>query len=231
MLAGTPADAVPVFQAGLRRYPQSIPLRIGIGTAQFLVGHSSEAVHTLLDAADSDPADPRPYPFLAAASGLSADEHDRVRESFKRFAIREPGNATANYLYAVVLSRDTANADNSAIEALLKRAIRLDPSLAKAHLKLADLYAQRNDDADAIPEYHAAIRLAPEMSEAHYRLAKASKRIGHADESVREMQIFQQQKAKPSSDDGIDIAQFISVMDAPSQHAGAELQCPARQPD
>jgi tetratricopeptide (TPR) repeat protein len=228
ILAGSVADGVAAFQAGVERYPRSIPLCIGAGTAQFLLGKTSEGAGSFLDATDIDPSDPRAYPFLASAAGISGDERERARNSFKRYLDRKPDSAAANYFYALMLLRENAAADEARIETLLKRVIRLDPNLAKAHLQLADLYAQRTDDESAVPEYEAAVRLAQDLGEAHYRLAMAYKRTGRVDQSAREMQIFRLSKQRQAAGaEGIDLAQFISVMDAPDSHSNQETQCSA----
>jgi tetratricopeptide (TPR) repeat protein len=233
ILSGSLAEAAKTFEAGERQYSHSVTMRIGEGAAQFLMGHSAEAVHSFLGATDLDPSDSRPYPFLASASGMTDAERARVRESFKRFLGRVPDSATANYYYAVILSREQnagTEVDETQIETLLNRAIQMDPDLAKAHLQLADVYAQRNEYSHAVREYETAVRLSPDLSEAHYRLAIAYRRTGHTDQSAREMQIFQQLKAQQKAATGeptVDIAQFISVMDAPERSARQEAQCPA----
>jgi Tfp pilus assembly protein PilF len=127
-----------------------------------------------------------------------------------------------------VLSQDGSNHDDVRIENLLKQAVHLDPTLAKAHLLLADTMSERMDYESAVPEYETAIRLDQELRDAHYRLALAYKHIGKADLSVREMQIFRLSKQpKPMGEEGIDISQFISVMDARDQHSRQEVRCPA----
>jgi tetratricopeptide (TPR) repeat protein len=233
ILSGSTAEAAKTFEAGERQYSHSVTMQIGEGAAQFLMGHSAEAVHSFLEATDLNPSDPRPYPFLASASGMTDAERTKVRESFKRFLGRVPNSATANYYYAVILSREQnagTEVQETQIETLLKRAIQLDPDLAKAHLQLAGIYAQRNDDNDAVRECEIAVRLSPELSEVHYRLAIAYRRTGHTDQSAREMQIFQELKAQQKAATGeaaVDIAQFVSVMDAPGGSARQEAQCPA----
>lgn len=230
ILAGSIADGLSVFDAGIKMYPRSISFRIGAGTAQCLLGRTSEGLRSFLDAADIDPADPRPYSFLASESGISNNESDRVQESFKRFLDREPDNGLASYFYALALSRGSSAANTVRIEALLLRAIQLEPNFAKAHLLLAEVYARRNDYEDAVPEFEAAVRLAQDTSEAHYRLALAYKHIGRREQSAREMEIFRlSRKDQESGSNGekINIAQFISVMDIPGQPSNSETPCPA----
>lgn len=229
VLAGSIADGMNVFTAGMQMYPRSIPLRIGAGTAQCLLGRTSDGLRNFLDATDIDPADPRPYSFLASASGNSSDESDRVRKSFMRFLDHAPNSGSASYFLALALSRGNPAPDTDRIQVLLQRAIQLDPNLAKAHLLLAEIYAGHNDYEQAVQEFEAALRLAQDMSEAHYRLALAYKNTGRLEQAAREMEIFRLSKknrASGTDGQGIDIAQFISVMDAPGQPSNPETQCP-----
>jgi hypothetical protein len=61
-------------------------------------------------------------------------------------------------------------------------------------------------------------------------LALAYKHIGRPEQAAREMEIFRLSKkdrASGSDEEGIDIAQFISVMDTPGRLSDPETQCPA----
>jgi tetratricopeptide (TPR) repeat protein len=228
LLAGLPSDALTVYREGSVKYPQSIRIRIGEGTAQFLLGHSVESLHIFLEAADLDASDPRTYPFLAAASSVSGEEKTRVIASFYRFLELAPENASANYFYALALSREPGGENADRIESLLKTAIRIHPSSSKAHLLLANTYAGRNNYSGAIPEYEAAIRLDPNLSESHYRLAAAYKRVGRSEDSAREQQTFQAIRAREFSKSGkseLDLSQFISVMNAPTKSNEAAKGC------
>jgi tetratricopeptide (TPR) repeat protein len=232
LLAGLPADALAVYREGSGTYPQSIRIRIGQGTAQFLLGYSAESVHTFLAATDMDPTDPRTYPFLTAASGVSTEEQTRVIASFRRFLELAPENASANYFYALALSRVGADENTDRVESLLKTAIRIDPSLSRAHLLLADTYASRKSYSNAIPEYETAIRLEPKLSEAHYRLTGAYKRVGRLEDSAREQQAFQAIKAEESSGSAAgmpDLSQFISVMNTQTKHEESTEACAPNQ--
>lgn len=229
ILAGSLVDAATAFETGVREYPRSIPLWIGTGTAQFLLGKTSEGIHSFLNATDIDPSNPQPYPFLSSASAASDKESDRVRGSFKRFLDRNPDSATANYDYALALLRDRSTANANLIEVLLKRATQLNPNLAQAHLQLGDIYAQRDHYEDAAAEFEAAVRSGENAGTVHYRLAMAYKHLGHLEQEQRELEIFRlsaKNQASRTVDKGIDISQFISVMDAPDRHAIQEMECP-----
>lgn len=226
ILAGSMQDGLVAFQAGVQKYPRSIPLRIGAGTVQFLMGNVSGGLESFLNATDTDPSDPRPYRFLSAASGISDKEGERLRATFKRYLDLRPDAALANFGYAEALLRKGDPADVPHVEKLLKRAIELDPNLADAHVERADLFAERGDDQNAAVEYENALRISPDLAEAHYRLAMVYRRLGKADLSAREMQVFRLSKARQADGShGIDMAQFISVMDAPDAPPSRTLQC------
>jgi tetratricopeptide (TPR) repeat protein len=224
ILAGRPMDAARVFGAGVARYPLSTTLLIGAGTAEFLQGHSSTAVKLFLQATDLNPSDPRPYSFLTEAFETSRVKDAQVLPSVKRYSEQFPTRAEAFYLYAVVLSQESASgaAADAQVESLLKQAIALAPDFAKAHFQLGTLYAHRKDYERAIREFEATEHLAPDMKEAHYRLASANKRAGYPEAAEREMKLFRESH-EPNAEDGgggISIEQFVSVVDRP--HAAAE---------
>jgi tetratricopeptide (TPR) repeat protein len=224
VLAASLTDALKVFELGQRRYTRSLAMWIGDGAVQILMGHTAAGVQAFLQASDLSPSDSRPYALLASVSGIAKEESELVRVCFKGYVEREPRNAYANYFYGVSLSQEDGAARNLA-ESYLKRAIELDPGLAKAHLALANLESAAKKYDDAVREYEAAVRLEPGLSEAHYRLALAYKRAGRAEPSAREMQIFQQDTSEQTaSRAGIDVTQFISAFDTPQEKSG-ESQC------
>jgi tetratricopeptide (TPR) repeat protein len=230
MLEGSTADAEAAFKAGVEQYPRSMPMRVGAATAEFLAGDVSMAVHSLLNATDISPDDLRAYALLVKIAGVPPGENERVVQSFERLLKREPDSAEANYLYAVALSRKSDVAVGR-VEMLLKRAIELDPSLAGAYLKLANLFVARGDYQAAIPEYEAAVRLDPSLLDARYRLALAYRRTGHVDQSGREMRLFLLSKergdGKGQGDAGdvMDLAQFVSAVETPEQKLRLARPC------
>lgn len=215
ILAGRPADAAKVFEKGLADFPASIALLIGRGTAEFLEGGASDSLKWFLKAADLQPSDPRPYPFLLEAYAVSGQQAEPVRTSLKRYLDLSPANADAYYLYARALSDRTSNreaVDESRVESLLITAIELDPNLAEAHLQLGTLYARRDDFEDAAREFEATLRLAPERKEVHYKLAMAYRRTGRPDAADHELKLFGGDKEPKDGDGATDLRRFLSVM-------------------
>jgi len=81
------------------------------------------------------------------------------------------------------------------VEALLRRAVTLDPRLAKGFFQLGILFSDEQRYTEAIAELRRAIRLEPDLAQAHYRLAHAYQRTGQNALAARELEIFQRLKA------------------------------------
>lgn len=236
ILAGLPQDAERAFAAGVKRSPRSIELVIGLGSAQFLEGRTAESIQTLLRAVDLDPADPRTYPFLSEAAGTAHDDAEQVHAAFERFLSVAPDNPRASYYLALDMSHEPAAdraASPSRIEALLKRAILLDPVLPDAHFQLSLLYERKKDYPAAAQELEKELSISPNLKEAHYRLAIAYRQTGRMDLSAKEMQRFreaQERSREQKAGMGVDIDQFISVLGKPESDAARGSLCPGDSP-
>jgi tetratricopeptide (TPR) repeat protein len=195
LLHHTLDPAVEVFQKALDRYPASPRLATGLGMALYSRGNYDDAVKSLLKAADLNPSDPRCYYFLSKAYDSSPAQADDVIQRFHRFLELQPQNARAHYYYALSLWKgrraEDSSVDMAQIEALLKKAVALDPGLAEAHQQLGNLYSDQKKYAEAVPEYQAALQHDPDMADAHYRLGQAYVHTGQKDRAQEELQIYQ----------------------------------------
>jgi tetratricopeptide (TPR) repeat protein len=208
--------AVTVFQKAVERYPNSPRLMVGLGMALYSLGRYDDAVKALLKGADLNPTDARCYLFLARAYDSSPSQADAVIDRFRRYAELEPGNAKAQYYYAMSLWKgkrtEDPNLDLRQIEALLKKAISLDSKLAEAHFQLANLYSDQNKYSEAIPEYVRARELNPDLADAYYRLGQAYVRIGQKERAQQEFQTYQhlrQQHLADLDQQRAEIRQFV----------------------
>jgi tetratricopeptide (TPR) repeat protein len=196
LLHQTTDPAIEVFAQGLKRYPNSPRFAVGLGLALYLHGSYDEAVKALLVGADLDPSDPRAYYFLSKAYDRAPGQADEVVERFRRFADLRPGDAQAAFYYALSLWKgrrpDTSQVYLDQVESLLKKAIALNPSFPEAHLQLANLYSQRRQFAEAVPEYQQALRLSPNLPDAHFRLGQAYVHLGKKDLADKEFQLHKQ---------------------------------------
>jgi tetratricopeptide (TPR) repeat protein len=192
----TANPAIEVFSQGLKRYPSSARLAIGLGLASYLQGRYDDAVKALLRGVALDLSDARAYYFLSKAYDRAPSLADEVVECFRRYADLRPQDARATFYYAISLWKgkrsETSPAYLDQIESQMKKAVALDPSFSEAHLQLANLYSQRRQYAAAVPEYQKALRLAPNVPDAHFRLGQAYVHLGKEDLAEKEFQIHKQ---------------------------------------
>jgi len=224
LLHQTPDPAIKVFSEGLKRYPNSPRLEVGLGLALYLRGSFDEAVKALVHGTDLDPSDPRAYYVLSKAYDRAAGQADEVVERFRRFADLRPRDPQAAFYYAMSLWKgrrtETSQAYLDQVESSLKKALALNPSFPEAHLQLANLYSQRRQFAEAVPEYQEALRLSANIADAHFRLGQAYVHLGKKDLADKEFQLHQQLYEQHLADDDkrrSEIKQFVySMQGAPT---------------
>ena len=119
-------QAVEVFTSGHRLFPRSTRTLLGLAVALYSRGSYDQAAQRFFEAADFDPNDPAPYLFLGKISSGAIRNLDGYAQRLERFAQLHPDSAWANYYYAATLTGTPLKA-----QALLERAVRLDPKLGK----------------------------------------------------------------------------------------------------
>lgn len=195
LLHHTWGAAVDVFSDGLKRFPRSAPLAIGLGLALYWRGDYKPAVNALLHATDLAPSDPHTYYFLSKAYQRAPGEMDEVTARFRRFEQLRPNDPQAAYDYAMSLWKvdeaAAARPDLLPVEALLKKAASLDPSFPEAHLELGNLYSHQRRYAAAVPEYQRALKLNPKLTDAYYRLGQAYVHLGEKKLADQEFALHQ----------------------------------------
>jgi Tfp pilus assembly protein PilF len=159
---------------------------LGLAVALYANGAYDQAAQRFFEASDLNPSDPGPYLFLAKVESSAITEFDGYLERMRRFAELQPDNARANFYYAASLWK---KGDARQAEALLKKALQLDPRLADAHLQLGIIYFARQDFPQAIAAFEHAIVIDPQIEEAHYRLAQTYARTGENERAQEEFEI------------------------------------------
>jgi tetratricopeptide (TPR) repeat protein len=191
-------EADQVFTAGLERHAQSARLHVGLGIAQYSRGQHEAAVKSFCRAADLTPSDPRPYQFLGEMYGVVPAMAGEITPRLARFAKAHPRNGLAQFQYAMSLwkGQPESSPDLRQVETLLRRAVTLDHTLAKAFLQLGILLADQQRYAEAIPQLQSAVRLETDLAQAHYRLAQVYQRTGQKALAAKEFEIFERLKAR-----------------------------------
>jgi tetratricopeptide (TPR) repeat protein len=211
--------AVEVFRKGAKAHPNSERMLAALGAALFASGQDDEAAQRLCAASDLNPADPAPYIFLGKMQVAAPSPLPCVESRLARFAQQQPENAFANYYYAMVLWKADKSPENPAnpqrLEALLEKAVSIDPGYDEAYLQLGILTAAQGDFAKAAGLYEKAIAIDPKQPAAHYRLGIAYARIGDHAKSKQEFATYnelKQQQAEAIERQRKEIKQFLVVL-------------------
>src|SRR2546429_1961314 len=210
--------AVEVFTKGSHAHPDSTRMLAGLGAALYAEGKSEESARRLCEAADLKPADPAPYGFLGRIEKAATAVLPCGEQKLARFVREQPGNALANYYYGVALwKRDRGSEKNAAslqqAEALLDKAVRIDPKLGEAYLQLGILRTERGNFEQAIRDYTKAIEVSPQLSEAHYRLGSAYRRISEESKAEQEFREYERiEKAETAAIERRELRQFLIIL-------------------
>jgi len=188
--------AFEVFTRGFSAHPNSARMLTGLGAALYSNGSWDEAALRLCAASDMNPGDPAPYLFLGKIEKTTPAPLPCSEQKLARFAQEQPGNALANYYYAVSIWKREKGSENPAdskrVEALLEKAVVIDPKLDEAYLQLGILHFAQGDFEQAIRDYKKAIEVYPQLGEAHRQLGLAYQRTDEKGKAQEEFQAYEQ---------------------------------------
>jgi tetratricopeptide (TPR) repeat protein len=187
--------AVEVFTKGSGMHRNSARMLAGLGAALYASGSYDEAARRICEASDLNPADPAPYLFLGKMEKATSAPLPCSAQKLARFVRDQPQNALANYYCALALWKKARGSENRAglqeSEALLQKAVAIDPKLGEAYVQLGILYSARGSFEQAIQSYRKAIEVSPDLGEAHYRLSLAYKRTGEESKAQQELKTYE----------------------------------------
>jgi tetratricopeptide (TPR) repeat protein len=219
LLHHAPEPAQQVFTTGNRLFPRSVRMLIGLGASWFARGSYDQAVQRICEASDLDPNGPVPYQFLGKVQSTENTPSEKTVETLRRFVEQQPGNAEANYYYAVGLWKLQKGRPNEAgaaqVESLLKKAVQLDPLFSAAYLQMGILHSARHDYLLAVSDYQQAVQADPQMEEAHYRLAQAYRQIGQTASAEAELKAYAQitqESSRKADRERHEIRQFVYTL-------------------
>ncbi len=197
-------QALDLFTGATNTHSESARLWLGLGIAEHLLDHKPEAVSALLRSADADPDFLPPLALLAELSILSDQTKADLRRRIAGYLVAHPEDADAHFAYALALTKHAPPEENGnagqEIASQLKRALQLNPQMARAHFLLGDIEAKANNLPGAIDEFVQGLKLEPGNAQAHYRLSLLYRRNGQQESARREMEAFQALKGKGGDD-------------------------------
>ena len=186
--------AIAVFASGVRDFPSSGKLRIGLGCAYYVAGKYEEAARSILQATTLDPHNRLAYFFLGKVYERAYARQDAITDKFRAYAQQSPDDAWFYCHYGTILylrSQADAQPDYEPAKSYLSKAIHLDPGFAEAYLQLGIISQKEGQFEQSVGFLAHAVQANPKLASAHYRLGLAYARLGQGGKAKREFEVFQ----------------------------------------
>ena len=191
----------------------------GLGAALYSNGSWDEAARRLCAASDLEPANTAPYLFLGKIEKATPAPLPCSEQKLARFVQQQPGNALANYYYAISIWKREKGSENPAAwkhaEALLEKAVTIDPQLDGAYLQLGMVHFARGEFEQAIRGYRNAIAINPNLGEAHRQLGLAYQRTGEKAKAQQEFLAYERAEKSEAADlerQRRELRQFVIIL-------------------
>ena len=188
--SGQPKEAIATLEDALKRgvKDHEVPLRLGLYLAETGDGRRAVAILQPLPKDDVEVLN-----AIGIAYSQSGDRPAALK-SFEQAAAVDPGNGRAYQNMATLelsaaLDDRRTPADRAAgiarAEALLRKAIDVDPGLADAYTTLGVVLSSSGRRPDAIEAWTRAVTLDPRNFDALYNLTAELAAAGRRDEAIR----------------------------------------------
>jgi tetratricopeptide (TPR) repeat protein len=185
--------AVGAFRPAVIDLPKSWKLRIGLGTACYLLGDYKTAAEELLEAVKLKPDSATAYFLLGEAYDSAERFQPAIETAFNTYLKTAPRDPWAHYHYAAILyghAQAAGSSDYQAAVTSLNQALRLNADFAEAYLQLGLIALAQDKVEQGIAALEKAVSLDPRLAAAHYRLGLAYQRAGNTAGAKEEMDRF-----------------------------------------
>ncbi len=179
------------FQCVLDVYREILALNAESAESDMLAGEAEDemqnhgaAIEQFRAAVKADPREPNVHFGLGYLLWTQNQFEEAARE-FQAELDNVPDNAQA---LAFLADSDMQLNRSGQAMPLIQKALKIDPSVPRAHLDLGILYADAGRQEDAIREFKTASRLNPEDPNPHWRLARLYQAMGNKTEAAVEFQ-------------------------------------------
>ena len=195
--------ATMVLQYGLKSYPTSVKMRIGLALAYYALDRPETGARLLCDAAKIDPADVHPMEVLANTRVVPATVRSEATTRLEELHERYPKDGLVLFDFVMIKSGRWSGDDGSASEeftGLLKEALALDSTLAEAWYQLALTYDKASLHDQEVAALRRAIAIDARQERYHYRLAFALRATGDAAGFTNELATYTKIHEKAGDD-------------------------------
>jgi tetratricopeptide (TPR) repeat protein len=191
------------FAAGVRVFPQSQRMRLGLGVALYGGGKYDEAIPVFAGLLEENPANSMYAELLGRTCTVLTEGEQPKCAALIEYAEKHPQDAVlATYAATSILHQPADSGQLELAHQLLEGAIEANPNLPEAHYGLGLLLQTEAQWPQSIPELRTAIRLRPEYASAHYRLALALSHTGQHEAAHAEIAL--EQKYNQQEQDSVD---------------------------
>jgi tetratricopeptide (TPR) repeat protein len=195
--------AVQEFTAGVRVFPQSQRMHLGLGVALYGAGKYDEAIPVFADLLAENPGNSMYAELLGRTCTVLTEGEQPKCAALIDYAQKHPKDAVlATYAATSILHQPADRTQLALARHLLETAIAASPNLPEAHFGMGLLLQTESQWPRSIPELRTAIRLRPTYASAHYRLALALSHTGHHEEANAEIAL--EQKYTQQEQAGVD---------------------------
>ena len=187
------SSAVTAFRAAIADMPRSWKLRIGLGSAHYLLSDYENAARDLLEAVKLKPDSTTGWSLLGEAYDSASGLQREIETAFASYLESAPNDAGAYYHYGAILyQRAQADGRHDYRQAMqnVNQALRLDPNLAEAHFELGLIALAEGKTEQGIAALQKAVDLEPGLATARYRLGLAYRRAGNETRAQEELSRF-----------------------------------------
>ncbi len=199
--------ALVVLNQSATLFPKSARVKILLGLTYFFVDRSSDAVHSLLEAAELDPQDETVARYLGEITLLdTSTPNSAATEQECKFADAHPQNKTADAFCGAILLRLARDSEDVSrrpeILRRLQHAARVSPTEPVARCQLGKAFEWTEQWSQARTEMEACVRLDPGSPDGHYQLSRIYRRLGLSALSNRQTSL-QEAAAQRQSEESV----------------------------
>lgn len=196
--AGSLGQSAEEFAAAVKALPESLRLRLGLGSVLYLLGRYDEAATAMLEATHRSPKFAPAYNLLGRIYESAPSQQETISNSFRTYLQSSPPDAVAYIHYGNMLFLQAQNETGAQrfdqARQSIQRALTLDPQLASGHLQLGIILQTEGKWPEAVREYQRAAALTPKDANVRYRLGSAYQKQGDKARAKAELAIFRRLK-------------------------------------
>lgn len=177
------------YQCVLDNYQELLNLNAESAAADMLAGQAYDemkntngAIEQFRAAVKADPKWPEAH-FGLGYLLWTQNQCEEASKEFEAELVNVPDHARAMTFLADCKIQLGHSAD---AQPLIEKALKIDPSIAKAHADLGVIYQEQGKQQEALRELTTAVKMTPQDANIHWRLARLYQSMGRKEEAKAE---------------------------------------------